>query len=427
MSIFERFESNVRSYCRAFPTTFESANDEFLFSEDGRRYIDFFCGAGALNYGHNNKHIKSAVIEYLSRDGVLHALDMHTTAKREFIDAFVQRCLKPKGLDYKLQFCGPTGTNAVEAALKIARKVTGRSGIFSFTGGFHGMSLGALAATSNRTSRGGAGAALPLVSFMPYPEGFRAPIDSMAYIEAVLEDSHSGVEKPAAIIVETVQAEGGVNVAPVDWLRQLAQLCRQHGILLICDEIQVGCFRTGPFFSFERAGIVPDIVVLAKSISGIGFPMSFVLLRPELDVWRPGEHTGTFRGNQIAFVAGRAALEFAQATDLAGEVKKRESVIKEFLTSEIAPINDKIRIRGIGMIWGVDLSALAPTDLANRVSADCFARGLIIETVGRGDTVLKLLPPLTIDMNRLLEGCSILRESIAHFARGEVARQACSE
>jgi diaminobutyrate-2-oxoglutarate transaminase len=413
MSVFDEYESNVRSYCRAFPATFKSGRGELLFAEDGRRFIDFFSGAGALNYGHNNKHIKNAVLEYLGGDGVLHALDMHTTAKRAFIEAFVDRRLKPRGLNYKLQFCGPTGTNAGEAALKIARKVTGRTGVFSFTGAFHGMSLGSLAATSNRGSRGGAGTTLPSVTFMPYPAGFGVPVDSIAYIEAILNDSHSGVDKPAAIIVETVQAEGGVNVAPAEWLQQLSDLCKRHDILLICDEIQVGCFRTGPFFSFERAKIVPDIVVLSKSISGIGFPMSLLLMKPELDIWRPGEHTGTFRGNQIAFVSARAALEFADNVDLQKTVNKAGALVQDFLHREIASLDARIRIRGLGLIWGIDLVDIGPVDTANSVSRHCFANGLIVETVGRNDTVVKLLPPLTIEHAALLEGCRILRDAVA--------------
>lgn len=411
-STFEAHESNVRSYCRSFPAVFTRAKGALLHAEGGRRHIDFFAGAGALNYGHNNDFIKARVLEYIAADGISHGLDFHTTAKRDFIDTFHRLVLEPKGLAYKMQFCGPTGTNAVEAAFKIARKVTGRTGIFSFMGGYHGMSLGSLAATANRGSRTAAGTPLSGVNFMPYPHGFMADIDTIGFLEAVLSDTHSGADRPAAIIVETVQAEGGVVVAPILWLQQLRALCDRHGILLICDEIQVGCYRTGAFFSFERAGIVPDIVTLSKSISGYGLPMSLVLLKAELDAWKPGEHTGTFRGNQLAFVGGTAALEFARDNDVPAMVARNEGKLRSFLTERIATLDPRLQVRGIGMIWGLDFLSVAGGDIANRVSASCFEQGLMIETTGRRDSVLKFLPPLTIDYELLDEGCSIVERAV---------------
>src|SRR5436190_7416239 len=307
-SIYERLESDVRSYCRSFPASFTRAKGARLTADDGRTYIDFLAGAGALNYGHNHERIKGAILEYLAADGVIQGLDLHTPAKAAFLETFERLILEPRGLSYKVQFTGPTGTNAVEAAFKLARKATGRTGIFAFAGGYHGHSLGGLAATANRDHRAAAGVPLDNVTFMPFPFGQTAQIDTLGYLEAVLNDSHSGVELPAAVIVETVQGEGGVCVAPAEWMQRLRRICDDHGILLIVDDIQAGCGRTGPFFSFERAGIVPDLVTVSKSISGYGLPMSLVLMRPELDVWQPAEHTGTFRGNQLAFVAAEAAL-----------------------------------------------------------------------------------------------------------------------
>jgi diaminobutyrate-2-oxoglutarate transaminase len=397
---------------------FEKASGALLVGETGRRYLDFFSGAGALNYGHNNPYIKQRVVEYLQSDNVLHALDMSTAAKREFMTAFRDHILRPRELNYKMQFCGPTGTNAVEAALKLARKVTGRTGVFSFIGGFHGMSLGALATTSNRASRAAAGVPLYNVTFMPYPTGSVSTDESLDYIDQLLRDGHSGIEKPAAMILETVQAEGGVNVAPDDWLQRLQTLCRQHEILLICDDIQVGCFRTGPFFSFERAKIVPDIVVLSKSIGGIGLPMSVVLMKPELDVWAPGEHTGTFRGNQIAFVAAKAALEFAAENRLDEEVRRKEQLMRELLGELAGSKSREIEVRGVGMIWGVDLTRVGGAEAARQVGVRCFERGLIIERAGRDDTVMKLLPPLTIADDLLRQGCEILTQAITE-ASGE--------
>jgi diaminobutyrate-2-oxoglutarate transaminase len=409
--IFTQIESNVRSYCRAFPVVFNKAKGSILYTESGQRYIDFFAGAGALNYGHNNEYIKRKLIEYLSADSIVHGLDLYTTAKRTFLTRFNEQILKAKGLEYKVQFCGPTGTNAVEAAFKLARKVTGRAGVFAFMGGFHGMTLGSLAATGNKYHRAAAGVPLGNVTFMPYPHGFMASFDTIEYIDSVLKDENSGIEKPAAIICETIQAEGGIIIAPTEWLRRLKALCEKHDILFICDDIQVGCGRTGPFFSFERAEIVPDMVVLSKSISGYGLPCSLVLHKPELDQWQPAEHNGTFRGNQLAFVGGAAALEYWSANNLEAEVKRKDAYLRAFMQKEIQPLSERIQIRGLGLIWGIDLSGLDDPDLAGRVAARCFELGLIIERAGRNDQVIKLLPPLTIE-SELEEGCQIIKQAL---------------
>jgi diaminobutyrate-2-oxoglutarate transaminase len=413
MDIFQDWESNVRSYCRSFPIVFQNAEGPYLYSESGKRYLDFFAGAGALNYGHNHKYIKDRVLSYFQSDNVLHALDMHTSAKRHFMENFVNHILVQRNLHYKIQFCGPTGTNAVEAALKLARRVKKRSGIFSFDGGFHGMSLGALAVSSNMESRNAAGVPLTHVSFMPYFDQKKKSSAGLEFMDQILTDSHSGVEKPAAIIFETVQAEGGVNVASTEWMQRLRELCNKHDVLLICDDIQVGCFRTGPFFSFERANVVPDLVTLSKSISGLGFPMSLVLMKPELDIWMPGEHTGTFRGNQLAFVGADAAIDLANKIGIESIVKANETFLDGFLHEQIGSLSEKMDVRGVGMIWGIDVSEVGGPRLAKRVTDMCFEKGLIVERAGRQDTVIKLLPPLTIDANVLEEGCQIIRESVA--------------
>lgn len=408
MLTFETHESNVRSYCRLFEDVFAKAKNDKIFSETGKEYIDFFAGAGALNYGHNPDYIKSQLLAYIDGDGITHGLDMYTNAKRRFIDKFVGSILEPKGLDYKLQFCGSTGTNAVEAALKLARKVKKRNNIFSFMGAFHGMSIGSLSATSGRSSREGAGIPLQNVTFIPYPYGFMDSFDTIAYMDNILMDDHSGIDKPAAIIFETVQAEGGIIPVSVSWMRRLEQLCRKHDILLICDDIQVGCGRTGSFFSFERAGIVPDIVTLSKSISGYGLPMSMLLMKPQLDQWGVGEHNGTFRGNQLAFITAIAALELRERLNLDHVVMQHGSLIKTYLETEIAAISGNIEIRGLGMIWGIDLSRAGGSELSKKIVRDCFERGLIVERAGREDTVIKLLPPLTIDEANLRKGLDIL-------------------
>jgi diaminobutyrate-2-oxoglutarate transaminase len=407
---FEEHESSVRSYCRAFPALFASAKGSMLRTRSGREYIDFFAGAGTLNLGHNPDFIKQRLIDYLAADGLTHGLDFFTEAKASFIESFVQHVLVPRGLDYKLQFTGPTGANAVEAALKIARKVTGRSGVFAFMGGYHGLSLGSLAVTANRGKRAAAGTGLHDASFMPYPDSRMSALDSINFIERVMDDGHSGIEVPAAIVLETLQAEGGINVAPVAWLQQLRELCNRHGVLLVCDDIQVGGHRCGPYFSFERAGIVPDVVTLSKSISGYGLPMSLVLLRPEFDIWQPGEHTGTFRGNQLAFVGGAAALELGARLGIEAEVVRKQHLFERFLSDRIAPLHSGLATRGLGMIWGIDCAGVAD-GLAERISARCFENGLVIETAGRRDSVLKLLPPLTTDDELLERGFAVIEQA----------------
>jgi diaminobutyrate-2-oxoglutarate transaminase len=412
--VFEALESNVRSYCRSFPAVFSSAKGSYIYDAEGEAYLDFLAGAGALNFGHNHDRIKGALVDYIVQDGMTHGLDLHTTAKAAFLEAFAHQVMAPRGLDYRIQFTGPTGANAVEAALKLARKVTGRSGVFAFMGGYHGHSLGALAATANRTHRAAAGTELGGVTFLPYPRGPMAQVDTLAYLRTVLLDSHSGIEIPAAIILETVQAEGGIYVAPVEWLVALRQICDDHDILLIVDEIQTGVGRTGEFFSFERAGIVPDLVTVSKSLSGYGLPLSMVMIRPELDRWSPGEHTGTFRGHQLAFVTAAAALDVYFGEDIEARTQANGAYVAERLGFEIARLDPSLEYRGLGLLAGLDTAAIDPSgEFAAQVAKDCFAQHLIVERVGRADTVLKLLPPLTISEDELATGLDVIVDSIA--------------
>lgn len=395
-------ESEVRSYSRAFNKRFQKSKDEFLYTVDGEKYLDFFAGAGSLNYGHNNDELKKALITYIESDGITHGLDFDTSVKSDFMNVFSERILQPAGLNYKIQFTSPSGTNANEAAIKLAKKVTGRSTIFSFTGSFHGMSLGSLAATGSNYFRKGLPSSLHDVVFFPYENGFLEGFDSLSYMEAMLNDPSSGVDVPAAIILETLQAEGGVNIASNHWLQGLRELCDRYGILLICDDVQVGCGRTGDFFSFTEAGIVPDMVTLSKSISGYGLPMAVVLLKPEYDQWLPGQHSGTFRGNQHAFVTGAEALKLRDAINLADQVKQKSQIVATMLNESFESYPE-IDVRGKGLIWGIDYGVIDRT-LAKQISADCFADGLIIECAGRYDEVLKILPPLTISEESLRKG-----------------------
>jgi len=411
LSIFDQYESNVRGYIRAFPALFATARGSRLVAVDGTEFIDFFAGAGTLNYGHNNRAFKPAILEYLERDGILHGLDMATEAKAAFIEAFESRLLAPRGLDYKLQFTGPTGANAMEAALKIARIKTGRPNVVAFTHGYHGLSLGALAATANADYRRFAGAPLGGVAFAPF-DGYHGPdVDTVAILERLLGDPSSGVDAPAAIVLETIQGEGGVNAASAEWLQRIRALATQVGAAFIVDDIQAGCGRSGDFFSFEFAGLDPDIVVLSKSLSGYGLPMSLVALKPEYDIWSPGGHTGTFRGNNLAFVGARAAIDtyWSDAT-FSVDVKRKGDVLRARLDAIAAEHPDRLTARGRGMFQG--LANESDPGFAKRVSQHAFAHGLVIETAGARDEVVKFLPALTIPDEDLAAGIDIVEAAV---------------
>jgi diaminobutyrate-2-oxoglutarate transaminase len=411
-SVFDTLESEVRSYCRSWPTVFDRAQDSYLYGEDGRAYLDFFAGAGTLNYGHNNRGLLQSLIAYLQRGGVTHALDMSTTAKRAFLETFRDVILRPRQLDYKVMFPGPTGTNAVEAALKLARKVTGRRNVVFFTNGFHGMTLGSLAVTSNALKRAGSGVPLEHTTPMPFDGYLSGETESrLPWLERLLDDPQgSGFNRPAAVIVETVQGEGGVNIARPRWLRALAELCRRHEVLLIVDDVQMGCGRTGPFFSFEEAGITPDIVTLAKSISGYGLPMALTLFRPELDIWAPGEHNGTFRGNNPAFVTGTSALlEYWRDDHLEKQTYAYGQRVEQAL-SALVEAHPGSQHRGRGLVWGLQF---AEPGRAAAVCRNAFERGLLVETSGPHDEVVKLLPPLTISSEDLDHGLGLLAAAVA--------------
>ncbi len=419
MSIFDNHESAVRSYCRSFPATFDRAEGSYMYGAGKRAYIDFFSGAGALNYGHNHPRLIAALTDYMAQGGVVHSLDLHTRAKKRFLEKFVQVILTPHNMDYRLMFPGPTGTNAVEAALKLARKITGRTNIAAFTGGFHGMTLGALAATANKDKRAGAGVSLGDVIRLPYDGFLGDGIDSIEVISALLETPGSGYDLPAAVIVETVQCEGGLHVARNTFLQSLEALCRRLGCLLIVDDIQAGCGRTGSFFSFSESGIQPDIICLSKSLSGLGLPLSMVLIRPDLDLWKPGEHNGTFRGHNYAFVTAAAALEFWCNNELATQTEIN-SVFLHSCLDAIRKANTATisQVRGRGMAQG--LVCRNPLHGA-AISRAAFDAGLIVETCGPEDEVVKLLPSLTIDHAVLNDGLSILGEAVAGIAGSEKA------
>ncbi|EKV27563.1 Diaminobutyrate-pyruvate aminotransferase [Caenispirillum salinarum AK4] len=415
MNVFEQYESNVRSYIRSFPATFVRAKGDKMWDDQGKEYIDFFAGAGALNYGHNDDGMKKAVIEYMQGDGILHSLDMGTEAKAKFLQRFQDVILKPRKMDYKMMFPGPTGTNTVESALKLARKVTGRAKVVSFTRAFHGMTLGALAITGNAFKRKGAGVSLNETIFMPYDGYTGNGINSADLLEQMLNDDGSGMDKPAAVILEVIQGEGGINACSMEWLKRIREICTEHGIIMIVDDVQAGCGRSGTFFSFEPAGIVPDMICMSKSLGGMGLPFAMTLVKPEYDKFGPGEHNGTFRGNNLAFIAAAEAMRFWENDDLAQRVQHNAAVIKE----RLGRIRDRFpqfaaKVKGRGFMQGLELTVAK--EKGEEICAEAFKNGLILETAGPDDEVVKLLPPLILTDESLAKGLDIMEEAFAAVA-----------
>ena len=421
----ERLESEVRTYSRSFPTIFTRARGSTLYDENNKEYIDFLAGAGTLNYGHNNPKLKKVLLDYMMDDGLTHGLDMWTKAKREFLETLEEVIFKPRGLEYVVQFCGPTGTNAIEAALRIARNATGRTNVVSFTNAFHGVTLGALAATANSKFRHAAAMPTQGVSFMPYCGYMEGDSSSLAFLEKTLTDNSSGVDLPAAILLETVQGEGGINVASIEWLKGIDKICKKHGILLIVDDIQTGCGRTGKYFSFEHADISPDIVTTSKSLSGYGLPFAAVFMKPELDQWKPGEYNGTFRGNNLAFVTSTVAMrEYWANDDLAKEVTRKGTIV-EYRFKQLARAYQEVGIeaeeRGRGLMRGLDI---VDGELADELVTECFEQGLVIETCGPAGQVVKCLCPLLITDDELNKGLDILEAAVQKQLKTLAAKQA---
>lgn len=410
---WQGMESEVKVYCRSFNVEFISASGGTLVGVDGRQYRDFLSGCGSLNYGHNHPVLKEALVEHILSDGLAMSMDLNTNTKRQFLETFERVILQPRGLDYVAQFPGPTGTNAVEAAIKLARKVTKRSGVIAFTNGFHGCTLGSLALTGSKHHRGEMSSLLGNVSRAAYENYFGSEISTIEMLDRMLSDPSGGIDPPAAVVVETVQGEGGLNVASGNWLRQLSDITAKHGALLVIDDIQAGCGRTGDFFSFEAFDIQPDIVTLAKSLSGFGLPMAILLFKRKHDVWMPGEHNGTFRGNNHAFVTARAALNhFWGSADFSVAIKRKARIVEDRL-SELAE-KHRLAVKGRGLMQGLQFKA--PGE-AHSVQESCFDHGLIIETCGPHNDVVKLLPPLTLSENDLSEGLDILAEAVGAIGR----------
>jgi len=419
-SIYERRESEARSYCRGMPAVFTKAQGSTMTDETGKTYIDFLAGCSSLNYGHNDPDMKAALIEHIENDGIAHGLDLHTDAKGDFLHALESRILAPRDMDHRVMFTGPTGANAVEAAMKIARKSTGRTNVIAFTNGFHGVTMGALAATGNGYHRGGAGMDTSGVTRLPFDD-FADGVDSVALLDKMLSDGSGGIDAPAAIMLETVQGEGGLNAASPEFVRGVAEVAKKHGALLIIDDIQAGCGRTGTFFSFEEMGVMPDMVTMAKSISGFGLPLALVLVRPEHDVFGPAEHNGTFRGNTHAFVTARTAIYKFWSDDKFQQELAHKTVMITTALNEIAELIPGAYLKGRGLMQGVDVGS---GELAEQICARAYEKGLVVETSGSDDEVVKILAPLTTSMETFRKGFNILLDATRDtLARTKIAAE----
>ncbi|AEA67880.1 aspartate aminotransferase family protein [Pseudomonas brassicacearum] len=411
-----RQESNARSYPRRIPLALKRAKGLYVEDVEGRTFIDCLAGAGTLALGHNHPVVIEAIQQVLADELPLHTLDLTTPVKDRFVQDLFGLLPAELAAEAKIQFCGPTGTDAVEAALKLVRTATGRSTVLSFQGGYHGMSQGALSLMGSLGPKKPLGALLSSgVQFMPYPYDYRCPFGlggvegvkaNLHYLENLLNDPEAGVQLPAAVIVEVVQGEGGVIPADLDWIRGLRRITEQAGVALIVDEIQSGFGRTGKMFAFEHAGIIPDVVVLSKAIGG-SLPLAVVVYRDWLDTWLPGAHAGTFRGNQMAMAAGSAVMRYLQEHDLpahAAAMGERLSEHLRILQRDFPQLGD---IRGRGLMLGVELvdpagkpDALGHPPvharLAPQLQRECLKRGLILELGGRQGGVVRFLPPLII-------------------------------
>lgn len=420
----ERQESNARTYPRRLPIAIRRALGSRLEDVDGNVYIDFLAGAGALILGHNHPELIDAIRRQL--DDLVHGLDLPTPIKAEFTNRQLGMLPETMRDRMKLHFCGPTGANGVEAAIKLAKIHTGRSGIVSFQGAFHGSTTGALALTGDVETKRHVPNLMPGVQFFPYSYCARCPLDlrhdscatnCAAYLERALTDSHSGMPKPAAVILELVQGEGGTIPATPEFARRVWELCREHDIVLIVDEVQTGCGRTGTWFAFERYGIEPDVIIASKGLSGIGQPVALLLYDRRLDTWQPGAHIGTFRGNQLAFAAGVAALDVIERERVLENVVRQGELLGERLL-DLAKSSPWIAdVRGVGLMWGVELTdpgtGRSGTEQARAVQAAALRNGLILEVGGRDDCVLRMLPPLNIDTHTVNEAMDALEAAFA--------------
>lgn len=400
-------ESSVNAYGAAFDKIVRGAQGEYLFTTDGGRYFDLFSSAGVANFGHNHPSIRRGLVEYLAEGGLVHGLDYYSVAKAELIDKLEAKILPPRYRGhYRYYFSPPAGTLAIEAALKYARKATGRRTTGCFTNGFHGLTYNALAATGNLAKRQSGHTDLPWVCRLPY-QGYAGDIDYPALYDKLLTDDSGGYGMPAALLFETVQAEGGVNCCDGAWYEAVLALCRRHGIISIVDDIQAGCGRAGTFFSFERlSSEFPDIVCLSKSLSGFGLPAALVLVREELDVLQPGENSGTFRGNNLGVKAASLMIDLYTSAACQERSARNESLLEAFVRALPAGV----RARGRGLIYGIDLGT---PELAARVQDRLKDDGVLVERCGGQPRVVKIMPPITAEPENLEQALEAVATRIA--------------
>ena len=425
------FESSARSYPRKFPIALAKAKGCWVEDVEGKRYLDFLNGAGTLALGHNNDEVNQAMIDLIQSGAPLHALDIMTPTKEMFLENLFA-ILPPEFAERaKVQFCSPSGTDATDAAIKLCKTATGRGTVIAFSGGYHGMGHGPMALTGNCTAKNKVQNIMPGVQFMPYPYSYRCPMGiggeagtraCIAYLERLLKDPESGVTKPAAIILEPIQGEGGVVPAPVEFLQAVRRITRELGIPMICDEIRCGMGRTGKVFAFEHAGIVPDVILISKAIGGTQ-PMAVVVYDKDLDVWGPGAHAGTFRGNQLAMVAGTVVLKKLQDPAFLADVARKGKILEEGLLKlkdEVSIIGD---VRGKGLMLGIEfIDPNGPKDImghpvpggevALKVQRCCLENGLIMEKGGRNGSVMRCLCALNITDDEIKTALSIFEKSV---------------
>ena len=424
-------ESNARSYPRKFPFALVKAKGSWVEDIEGNKYLDFLCGAGTLALGHNDDEVNQAMVEMLQSDFPLHTLDLTTPVKDEFVHTVISHLPKELAENCKIQFCSPSGTDATDAALKLCKTATGRTSVVAFQGGFHGMGHGALSCTGNLGAKNKVGGLMPEVHHFPYPNSYRSTFGlagdadtdaACAYFERTLKDPESGITKPAAVILEPIQGEGGVNPAPVKFLQTVRRVTEEVGIPMIVDEIQCGIGRSGKLFAFEYAGIVPDVILVSKAIGG-SQPLSIVIYNKKLDTWQPGAHTGTFRGNQMAMKAGTIVLNRVTKPEFLAEVvRKGEKIMARMneIKSKVSIIGD---VRGKGLMIGCefvnpkekpDMNGVLPEngDAAAKVQHLCFENKLVMEKGGRGGSVMRCLCALTVTDSEIDQAMDIFEKAV---------------
>ena len=409
------FESSARSYPRKFPVALTKAKGSWVEDADGKRYLDFLCGAGTLALGHNDDEVNNAMIDLISSGAPLHTLDLTSPVKDRFVETIFSTLPEKLRSNAKIQFCSPSGTDATDAAIKLCKTATGRGTVMAFSGGYHGMGHGALALTGNHNAKNRVQNLMPGVQFMPYPYSYRCPFGlggedgvkaASAYFERMLKDPESGVTRPAAVILEAIQGEGGVIPAPASFLQTVRRVTEELSIPLILDEIQCGMGRSGNIWAFEESGIVPDVILMSKAIGG-SQPMSVVVYREELDKWTAGAHAGTFRGNQLAMAAGTVVLNRVSKQSFLDDVRRKGNIIKDAmlkLKDSVSIIGD---VRGRGLMLGIEfidpngnkdiMGNPEPSgEIAAEIQRRCFEKGLIMEKGGRNGSVMRCLCALTV-------------------------------